>query len=207
MKKELGDLGSGQSDDALINYIATSYKSLPRAVRKAMDTDARNAGFRSYKDMINAELRVNELAPIQHMTDVGAFMFEEAGKRYRQFAYINDLLYQDFENKAKKISKNFIPTNNTKAIAQNIRDELQDSVIRLDNYAEFKPQFDQIENFIVDTVANLPAYIKPKDIRVLQREINRLYQEAEALIGPAAKKQGTPGGSYLAKLRKALTTT
>jgi hypothetical protein len=33
-----------------------------------------------------------------------------------------------------------------------------------------------------------------------------LYQEAEALIGPAAKKQGTPGGSYLAKLRKALTT-
>ena len=33
-----------------------------------------------------------------------------------------------------------------------------------------------------------------------------MYQEAEALIGPAAKKQGTPGGSYLAKLRKALTT-
>ena len=206
MKKELGDLGSGQSDDALIDYIATSYKSLPRAVRRKMDTDARNAGFRSYKDMIAAELRVNELAPIQHMTDVGAFMFEEAGKRYRQFAYINDLLYTDFENKAKKISKNFIPTNNTKAIAQNIRDELQDAVIKLDNYSEFKPQLDQIEKFIIDTVANLPDYIKPKDIRVLQREINRLYQEAEALIGPAAKKQGTPGGSYLAKLRKALTT-
>ena len=206
MKKELGDLGSGQSDDALINYIATKYKSLPRAVRKAMDTDARNAGFRSYKDMINAELRVNELAPIQHMTDVGAFMFEEAGKRYKQFAYINDLLYTDFENKAKKISKNFIPTSNTKAIAQNIVDELSDSVIKLDNYSEFKPQLDQIEKFIIDTVSNLPDYIKPKDIRVLQREINRLYQEAEALIGPAAKKQGTPGGSYLAKLRKALTT-
>jgi len=206
MKKELGDLGSGQSDDPLIDYIATSYKSLPRAVRKAMDTDARNKGFRSYKDMISAELRVNELAPIQHMTDVGAFMFEEAGNRYRQFAYINDLLYEDFENKAKKISKNFIPTNNTKAIAQNIRDELQDSVIKLDNYEQFKPQLDEIEKFIIDTVANLPAYIKPKDIRILQREINRLYQEAEALIGPAAKKQGTPGGSYLAKLRKALTT-
>lgn len=70
-----------------------------------MDTDARNKGFRSYKDMISAELRVNELAPIQHMTDVGAFMFEEAGNRYRQFAYINDLLYQDFENKAKKYLK------------------------------------------------------------------------------------------------------
>ena len=206
MKQNLGDLGSGQSDDPLIDYISNSYKSLPRAVRKAMDTDARNAGFRSYKDMVNAELRVNELAPIQHMTDVGAFMFDEAGKRYRQFAYINDLLYTDFENKAKKISKNFIPTNNTKAIAQNIRDELADSVIRLDNYAEFKPQLDQIENFIIDTVANLPDYIKPKDIRLLKREINRLYQEAEALIGPAAKKQGTPGGSYLAKLRKALTT-
>ena len=54
MKQNLGDLGSGQSDDPLINYISNSYKSLPRAVRKAMDTDARNAGFRSYKDMVNA---------------------------------------------------------------------------------------------------------------------------------------------------------
>ena len=80
MKDALGDLGRGQSDDPLIDYITNSYKSLPRAVRKQMDTDARNAGFRSYKDMMAAELRVNELAPIQHMTEVGAFMFEEAGK-------------------------------------------------------------------------------------------------------------------------------
>ena len=206
MKQQLGDLGSGQSDEPLIDYISKSYKSLPRAVRKRMDTDARNAGFRSYKDMVNAELRVNELAPIQHMTDVGAFMFEEAGKRYKQFAYINDLLYTDFENKAKKISKNFIPTANTKAVAQNVRDELADATIRLENYSEFKPQLDAIENFVVESIANLPKYVKPKDIRTIQREINRLYQEAEALIGPAAKKQGTPGGSLLAKLRKALTT-
>ena len=96
----VGDLGAGMSDEPLIDYITTQYKLLPRAVRKKMDTSARDAGFRSYKDMMDAELRLNELAPIQHMTDVGAFMFDAAGKRYRQFSYINNLLYDDFENKA-----------------------------------------------------------------------------------------------------------
>jgi len=206
MQKELGDLGSGQSDEPLIDYISKSYKALPREVRKRMDTDARNAGFRSYKDMISAELRVNELAPIQHMSDVGVFMFDEAGKRYRQFSYINDLLYTDFENKAKRISKNFIPTNNTKSVAQMARDELEDAAIKLDNYETLKPSLDAIDVFITEKLANLPQYIRPRDIRTLQREINKLYQEAEALIGPAAKKQGTPGGSQLAKIRKALTT-
>jgi len=205
MKDALGDLGRGQSDDPLIDYITNSYKSLPRAVRKTMDTDARNAGFRSYKDMMAAELRVNELAPIQHMTEVGAFMFEEAGKRYRQFSYINDLLYTDFENKAKKISKSFIPTGRTKSMAQNIRDEIADMKVQLENYNEFKPELDKIETFVVETLSNLPDYIKPKDVRTFQREINRLYQEAESKLGPGGAKQGIMGGSLLAKARKALT--
>lgn len=205
MKDALGDLGRGQSDDPLIDYISNSYKSLPRAVRKAMDTDARNAGFRSYKDLMAAELRVNELAPIQHMTEVGSFMFEEAGKRYRQFSYINDLLYTDFENKAKKISKSFIPTSRTKFMAQSIRDELADMKVQLENYETFKPQLDEIEKFVVNTLSNLPDYIKPKDVRTFQREINRLYQEAESKLGPGGSKSGIMGGSLLAKARKALT--
>jgi hypothetical protein len=205
MKDALGDLGRGQSDDPLIDYISNSYKSLPRAVRKQMDTDARNAGFRSYKDMMAAELRVNELAPIQHMTEVGAFMFEEAGKRYRQFSYINDLLYTDFENKAKKISKSFIPTSRTKSMAQSIRDEIADMKVQLENYDTFKPELDKIERFVVETLSNLPDYIKPKDVRTFQREINRLYQEAESKLGPGGAKQGIMGGSLLAKARKALT--
>jgi len=205
MKDALGDLGRGQSDDPLIDYISNSYKSLPRAVRKQMDTDARNAGFRSYKDMMSAELRVNELAPIQHMSEVGAFMFEEAGKRYRQFSYINDLLYTDFENKAKKISKAFIPTSQTKGMAQMIRDDIADMKIKLQNYNEFKPELDRIEKFVTETLAELPDYVKPKDIRTLQREINRLYQEAESKIGAGASKQGIMGGSLLARARKALT--
>ena len=205
MKDALGDLGRGQSDDPLIDYITNSYKSLPRAVRKTMDTDARNAGFRSYKDMMAAELRVNELAPIQHMTEVGAFMFEEAGKRYRQFSYINDLLYTDFENKAKNISKSFIPTGRTKSMAQNITDEIADMKVQLENYETFKPELDKIEKFVVETLSNLPDYIKPKDVRTFQREINRLYQEAESKLGPGGAKQGIMGGSLLAKARKALT--
>ena len=66
---------------------------------------------------------------------------------------------------------------------------------------------ESVINFVVNTLANLPKYIKPKDVRTLQREINRLYQEAESQIGPAfAKKQGTAGGSQLAAIRKALIT-
>jgi len=134
-------------------------------------------------------------------------MFDQAGKRYRQFSYINNLLYDDFEMKAKKISKDFIPTEKTRMIANQVRDELADATIKLTNYNEFKPQFDAIDNFIVENLANLPRYIKPKDVRTLQREINRLYAEAESQIGPAfAKKQGTAGGSQLAKIRKALIT-
>ena len=86
------------------------------------------------KELLDAELRLNELAPIQHMTDVGAFMSDAAGKRYKQFSYISNMLYDDFENKAKKISKDFIPTEQTRMIAQKAADELADATIQLKNY-------------------------------------------------------------------------
>ena len=207
MQQQVGDLGAGMSDEPLIEYLTKQYKALPRATRQSMDKAAVDKGFKSYKELLDAELRLNELAPIQHMTDVGAFMFEAAGKRYKQFSYINNLLYDDFENKAKRISKDFIPTENTKYIANQVKDQLADAKIKLTNYEEFRPQFDAIDDFLVNTLANLPKYIKPKDVRTLQREINRLYQEAESQIGPAfAKKQGTAGGSQLAAIRKALIT-
>ena len=50
-------------------------------------------------------------------------------------------------------------------MAQNIRDELQDMKVQLENYNEFRPELDKIEKFVVETLANLPDYIKPKDIR------------------------------------------
>ena len=207
MQSQVGELGAGISDDPIIEFMTKQYKLLPKATRNSMDKTAKDKGFASYKELLDAELRLNELAPIQHMTDVGAFVFDAAGKRYNQFAYINNLLYDDFENKAKKISKDFIPTEKTKYIANNVRDQLADAKIKLTNYEEFKPQFDAIDDFIVNTLANLPKYIKPKDVRTLQREINRLYAEAESQIGPAfAKKQGTAGGSQLAQIRKALIT-
>ena len=207
MQQQVGELGSGMSDDPIIEFMTQQYKALPKATRQSMDKAAVDQGFKSYKELLDAELRLNELAPIQHMTDVGAFMFDSAGKRYKQFSYINNLLYDDFENKAKKISKDFIPTEKTKYIANQVRDQLADAKIKLTNYEEFRPQFDAIDDFVVNTLANLPKYIKPKDVRTLQREINRLYQEAESQIGPAfAKKQGTAGGSQLAAIRKALIT-
>ena len=105
----------------------------------------------------------------------------------------------------KKISKAFIPTSQTKGMAQMIRDDIADMKIKLQNYNEFKPELDRIERFVTETLAELPDYVKPKDIRTLQREINRLYQEAESKIGAGASKQGIMGGSLLARARKALT--
>ena len=207
MQEQVGELGAGMSDDPIIEFMSKQYKLLPKATRQSMDEAAAKQGFASYKELLDAELRLNELAPIQHMTDVGAFMFDAAGKRYKQFSYINNLLYDDFEAKAKKISKDFIPTEKTRFIANQVKDQLADAKIKLKNYEEFSPQFDAIDDFIVNTLSNLPRYIKPKDVRTLQREINRLYQEAESQIGPAfAKKQGTAGGSQLAQIRKALIT-
>ena len=204
MAQNVGELGAGMSDEPLIEYLTKQYKLLPKATRESMDKAAKDQGFKSYAEALDAELRLNELAPIQHMTDVGAFMFDAAGKRYRQFSYINNMLYDDFENKAAKISKDFIPTEQTRMIAQKAADELADATIQLKNYEQFKPELDKIDSFIVNTLANLPKYIKPKDVRTLQREINKLYQEAEAKIGPAFKNQGTAGGSQLASIRKAL---
>ena len=93
----------------------------------------KDQGYDSLEAAIEGELRVNGYAPIQHMTDVGTFMFDAAKARYQKFAYVNDMLYDDFEKKALKISKPFISTNNTKQVAQVLKDRLAQMKIQTTN--------------------------------------------------------------------------
>ena len=105
-----------------------------------MDKAAKAQGYKSYAEALDAELRLNELAPIQHMTDVGAFMFDAAGKRYRQFSYINNMLYDDFENA--------ISREKTKQNHLSFNDIILWTLHLLENYpdirAAYAEQFDYI---------------------------------------------------------------
>ena len=151
--------------------------------------------------MIKAEARVNELAPIQHMTEIGQFASEKAVARYQRFSYINDMLYTDFETKASSISKAFIPTNNARIVGQALRNTIDDMRIDLRDGNKFEPTLGEIDKFIVDKISNLPDYVNISGIRGLQKEINMLFSE---ISGPLKKDQG--GVALLGSLRKALTS-
>ena len=59
--------------------------------------------FNCLGDAVDAYMRLDSFAPIQHMTDVGMFMHKSAQQRYERFAYVNNLLYESFEKTASKI--------------------------------------------------------------------------------------------------------
>ena len=64
------------------------------------------------------------------------------------------MLYDDFENKAKKISKDFIPTEQTRMIAQKAADELADATIQLKNYDEKR-----FHHFLLLASVTMPSII------------------------------------------------
>ena len=193
---QAGDLG--YADD----FYREQYKLLSKSDKAKFMADLKDQGYDSLEAAIEGELRVNGYAPIQHMTDVGTFMFDAAKARYQKFAYINDMLYDDFEKKALKISKPFISTNNTKQVAQVLKDRLAQMQIQTTNYEQFVPTTGKIDDFITKTLASLPEYLTPLQLRGLQREINALYGEMVDQTG----NRTFSGSSMLADARKALTT-
>ena len=52
-----------------------------------------NNGSNNLDEAIEAQIRLEAYAPIQHMTDVGMFMHKSAQDRYNRFSYVNNLLY------------------------------------------------------------------------------------------------------------------
>ena len=64
------------------------------------------------------------------------------------------------------------------------------------------PTTGKIDDFITKTLASLPEYLTPLQLRGLQREINALYGEMVDQTG----NRTFSGSSMLADARKALTT-
>ncbi len=186
--------------DEIEKFYKDSFKEFPSAVRKKMNKEAKDAGYKGWADMIEAEARVNELAPIEHMSDIGEFASKKAMERYQRFSYINNMLYEDFEKKAASISKPFIPTKNARMVGENLRNTIEAMRFRLRSGDQFEPTLGEIDKFIVDKISNLPDYINASNVRGLQKEINMLFSE---ISGPLKKDQG--GAALLGSLRKAIT--
>ena len=78
-------------------FYRAQYKLMSKEEKATFMKDLKANGYNSLDDAIDAEIRINGFAPIQHMTDVGMFMHKAAEDRYKKFSYINDLLYKSFE--------------------------------------------------------------------------------------------------------------
>lgn len=201
MKNNIKGYGDDIPLDEVDKFYVDSFKSFPSSIRKKFNKEAENAGFKSWVDMIKAEARVNELAPIEHMTEIGEFASKKALERYQRFSYINDMLYTDFENKASSISKAFIPTNNSRIVGESLRNTISEMRINLRTGDTFEPTLGEIDKFIIEKISNLPDYINISGVRGLQKEVNMLFSE---ISGPLKKDQG--GAALLGSLRKAITS-
>tara|TARA_R100000805_G_scaffold6706_1_gene8255 strand:- start:663 stop:3551 length:2889 start_codon:yes stop_codon:yes gene_type:complete len=183
------------------DYYKSIYKLMTKEEKAAELAKAKKMGFDSYDEAIEAQIRLDSLAPIQHMTDVGMFMHKSAQQRYERFAYVNNLLYESFEKTASKIKTPFIGTSNTKAVGKMLQDRIDQYKITLNNYETYRPNLNEMEDFIVNTLGNLPEYLDPLQIRGLQRKINQIYSNMKGEFGA-----NFAGSDILAQARKALTT-
>tara|TARA_R100001440_G_scaffold16496_1_gene28022 strand:- start:315 stop:3227 length:2913 start_codon:yes stop_codon:yes gene_type:complete len=183
------------------DYYRAQYKLLPKEEKVIFNQELKEKGFNSLDEAIEAQVRLDSFAPIQHMTDVGMFMHKSAQQRYEKFAYINNLLYESFEKTASQIKTPFIGTTNTKKVGQLLRDRMDQYKIQLQNYDNYQPQMNEMEDFIVNTLGQLPDYLDPLQIRGLQKKINQIYSNMKGEFGA-----NFAGSDILAQARKALTT-
>jgi len=183
------------------DYYRAQYKLLPKEEKIIFNKELKEKGFNSLDEAIEAQIRLDSFAPIQHMTDVGMFMHKSAQKRYERFSYVNNLLYESFEKTASKIKTPFIGTSNTKAVGKMLQDRIDQYKIQLNNYETYRPNLNEMEDFIVNKLANLPEYLDPLQIRGLQKEINKIYGNMKGEFGA-----NFAGSDILAQARKALTT-
>ena len=188
----IGDVG---------DYYRAQYKLLPKNEKVIFNKELKEKGFNSLDEAIDAQIRLDSFAPIQHMTDVGMFMHKSAQQRYERFAYVNNLLYESFEKTASKIKTPFIGTTNTKNIGKMLQDRMDQYKIQLQNYDNYQPNMNEMEDFIVNTLGQLPDYLDPLQIRGLQKKINQIYSNMKGEFGA-----NFAGSDILAQARKALTT-
>ena len=183
-------------------FYRAQYKLMNKEDKAIFMKDLKANGYNSLDEAIEAEIRINGFAPIQHLTDVGMFMHKAAEDRYKRFSYINDLLYKSFEKTSEKISKPFISTQNTKNIGKLLQDRINQYKTTLDDGTEYSPALNEVEDFIVNVLGNAPQYITPMQLRGFQRQLNNLYGKMKSDTG----MNNFAGSDVLAEARKALTT-
>jgi hypothetical protein len=195
LETQSGLIGSAE------DFYRAQYKLLDKTEKNAFNKELKEYGFNNLDEAIEAQVRLEAYAPIQHMTDVGMFMHKAAQDRYNRFSYVNNLLYDSFEKTANKISQPFIGTSHTKQIGNMLKERIDQYKIQLNNYETYNPQMNEMERFIVETLGNLPDYVNPLQMRGLQKEINRIYGNMRGEFGA-----NFVGADILANARKAITT-
>ena len=91
LETQSGLIGSAE------DFYRAEYKLLTKDEKVAFNKELTEYGFNNLDEAIEAQIRLEAYAPIQHMTDVGMFMHKSAQDRYNRFSYVNNLLYDSFE--------------------------------------------------------------------------------------------------------------
>ena len=195
LETQSGLIGSAE------DFYRAQYKLLTKDEKVIFNKELKEYGFNNLDEAIEAQIRIDAYAPIQHMTDVGMFMHKSAQDKYNRFSYVNNLLYDSFEKTAGKISQPFIGTSHTKGVGNMLKERIDQYKIQLENYETYRPQLNEMENFIVNTLGNLPEYVNPLQMRGLQKEINKIYGNMRGEFGA-----NFAGADILAEARKAITT-
>mgnify|MGYP003654258500 FL=1 len=82
------------------------------------------------------------------------------------------------------------------------KDRINQYKTTLEDGRQYSPALNEVEDFIVNTLGNLPQYITPMQLRGFQRQLNNLYGRMKSDTG----MNNFAGSDVLAEARKALTT-
>jgi hypothetical protein len=149
---------------------------------------------------------LNELAPVQHMMDIGKLITADARKKYQAFARLNAKLYDNFYANANKLDDllgagksqygdtfeggpGYIPTGNIKALANSWKEKSQRGMVQLQGYAQGQPDtmgglqnLEKFDAFLLN-LSRLPDHVNANQFRSLQKQFNLNWREYSKLVG------------------------
>ncbi len=149
---------------------------------------------------------LNELAPVQHMMDLGKLVTKDARNKYNAFARLNARLYDNFYANASKLDDllgagqttrygertfeagaGYIPTGNIKAIANLWKEKTERGMIRLQGYTQPDTMggisnLEKFDAFLLN-LSRLPEHINANQFRALQKDFNKQWREYSKLVG------------------------
>lgn len=151
---------------------------------------------------------LNELAPVQHMMDIGKLVTADARKKYQAFARLNAKLYDNFYANANKLDDllgagrrvtsygdefqsgtGYIPTGNIKALANSWKEKSQRGMVQLQGYMSGQPDrmggLENLEKFdaFLLNLSRLPDHVNANQFRSLQKQFNLNWREYSKLVG------------------------